>query len=921
MKIGELSGSLTNLLDGTSYLIAGTNVTIVSESNGAITISSTGGGGPVGDQFFFSSTTGSIYSSGSLALIGGADEWGVIGSPADKGTDVFFYVSGSVGSKNGQTPGVALFGGDFVVSGSVFAEGNRMEITGTLEVTNGISGSLTKLSDGTSYLIAGKNIGIISQSNGSIIISSSTPTLVYRPGGVDTDNVYSSWSSLMSAFSQLEGVVTIDVDTNVASPATVPVGTYDLESRAIIRGTQTGAVYPSQLQLADGVVIKNPREFENIWLDLQATSTPNFVFDVDDRTVKITGVSYVEMNGTQPFADITAALSLGIFFAIKNDVIINNYATSNRNFLSINNAGASVIINVTDNIVLNNDNFIAGTAGSLYVYHDSSLSVSFTNRLPTNPNFSGTTVITPLDNAKLVSYDDLFAGTTELSASTVQVAIDVLKNRWSSSVSDHLFTTSSIAIKGNESGIDQASAKGTDVFFYVSGSQGSKDGVTPGVALFGGDVVISGTLHGGSPLKVSGSMHISGSFSQGTNSQATGIDSHAEGEGSAAMGSYSHAEGYYTTATGSYSHAEGEYTKAYGIASHAEGSLTVAGCLGYIGSISAGLITLDSSYGDVSAEFGGYIIVNDQDYSNTYTHKVFEMASVAFNSPSTEITLVDSSITTATAIIGIEGSNEPTLANYVIGNASHAEGGGSIAQGIRAHSEGGSVASGHYSHAESEGYASGYASHAEGLGKARGLISHAEGWNTEAHGQASHAEGFLSVARGDYSHAGGEGTIASGSAQTVIGKYNLRDNDFSLFVVGNGDADVDTNRSDVFRINPGTLGNGRVEVTGSFGVSGSTDISGSLWSTKVTAEQGFSGSLTKLVDGTSYLVAGNNITITSQSNGQVTISSAGGGGLVVGVVDFCSDDLSSILAGYYILSVIVLYQDENKCERYLGWSN
>lgn len=40
-----LSGSLTRLVDGTSYLIAGSNVTIVTGSNGAITISSTAGGG------------------------------------------------------------------------------------------------------------------------------------------------------------------------------------------------------------------------------------------------------------------------------------------------------------------------------------------------------------------------------------------------------------------------------------------------------------------------------------------------------------------------------------------------------------------------------------------------------------------------------------------------------------------------------------------------------------------------------------------------------------------------------------------------------------------------------------------------------------------------------------------------------------
>jgi hypothetical protein len=46
----------------------------------------------------------------------------------------------------------------------------------------------------------------------------------------------------------------------------------------------------------------------------------------------------------------------------------------------------------------------------------------------------------------------------------------------------------------------------------------------------------------------------------------------------------------------------------------------------------------------------------------------------------------------------------------------------------------------------------------------------------------------------------------------------------------------------------------------------------------VSASLGFSGSLTRLSNGRSYLAAGSNVTITSQSNGQITISSTGGTG-------------------------------------------
>ena len=54
----------------------------------------------------------------------------------------------------------------------VFATGsNSLFVTGTSYFTQGISGSLTRLTDGTSYLIAGDNVTITSASNGSITIS------------------------------------------------------------------------------------------------------------------------------------------------------------------------------------------------------------------------------------------------------------------------------------------------------------------------------------------------------------------------------------------------------------------------------------------------------------------------------------------------------------------------------------------------------------------------------------------------------------------------------------------------------------------------------------------------------------------------------------------------------------------------------
>ena len=194
--------------------------------------------------------TGTLLSSGQAAFFGNDSG---IDSPTDKGADVFFYVSGSSGSAGGNVPGVAVFGGDVRVSGSLLVgagttiidqqgirtsnvsgpsitfEGNRikfkdvdrpggrtldqltdiglekddndhtikssrgMRLSGSLIMSGamisnlGISGSLTKLADGSDYLVAGSHIRILTQSNGSIRLQlspeSETPGSIFFGSG------------------------------------------------------------------------------------------------------------------------------------------------------------------------------------------------------------------------------------------------------------------------------------------------------------------------------------------------------------------------------------------------------------------------------------------------------------------------------------------------------------------------------------------------------------------------------------------------------------------------------------------------------------------------------------------------------------------------------------------------------------------
>ena len=100
--------------------------------------------------------------------------------------DAFFFVSGSINSRGTTTRGTSVFGGDVFASGSA--------------VFPMLSGSLTKLADGTSYLIAGANVTITSESNGSITIAST------GGGGGGGSSTFQSGSTSVGS------VTTVDVE-------------------------------------------------------------------------------------------------------------------------------------------------------------------------------------------------------------------------------------------------------------------------------------------------------------------------------------------------------------------------------------------------------------------------------------------------------------------------------------------------------------------------------------------------------------------------------------------------------------------------------------------------------------------------------------------------------------------------------------
>lgn len=102
-----------------------------------------------------------------------------------------------------------------------------------------------------------------------------------------------------------------------------------------------------------------------------------------------------------------------------------------------------------------------------------------------------------------------------------------------------------------------------------------------------------------------------------------------------------------------------------------------------------------------------------------------------------------------------------------------------------------------------------------------GSLSFAVGNSPTASGPYSHAGGINTTASGHYSHAEGEGTMAEYTAQTAIGRYNVKKSPSSsstvgdYFVVGKGTSTTTTARANAFRVDgTGCYGTGAWNASG-----------------------------------------------------------------------------------------------------------
>jgi|LakMenEpi03Aug12_release.lakeMendotaPanAssembly.Ray.scaffolds.fasta_scaffold06451_12 hypothetical protein len=210
----------------------------------------------------------------------------------------------------------------------------------------------------------------------------------------------------------------------------------------------------------------------------------------------------------------------------------------------------------------------------------------------------------------------------------------------------------------NVSGFTTGTTIPTEIF-VTGGTSNSTGGTITFTNTTGGTFTVSGLT---TPFTGGSGNCITSFYTNNIHACSNEITVHnrVQSTGSDAQGTLSFAFGDNVKAVGNYSHAEGLDTLAIGDYSHAEGYRTLAGTnKGYLATgLTAGVIYLSSSYGDITAEYDSarYVYINDVSYANTLNETYRQVSGATFNGSETIIYLYDTSTSTSSfAVVGHTG--------------------------------------------------------------------------------------------------------------------------------------------------------------------------------------------------------------------------------------------------------------------------
>jgi hypothetical protein len=302
------SGTVDITNTGVTNIIAGTNI-VVSQANGNVTISATGGGGGSGGTVtsvgIVPGSTSRLTVSNSPVVSAGNMTIDLATSGAIAGS--YVYPAITVDSY-GRVTNIANGASVGTVTSVGITPGAGIQVTGTNPITT--SGTLTVVNTGVTSLSAGTGI-MLSGSNGNVTISTSTS------GGTVTSIVLSS-STLTVTGSPITsaGTITVDLPSTITLSGNITGG--NLKTAGIV--SATGNISGGNLLSSGGILSNNSSGIG------YATGSGGTVTQLTSRTTGVTinkisgAITLFSAAGTSSYTTFTVTNST----VAATDVIIVN---------------------------------------------------------------------------------------------------------------------------------------------------------------------------------------------------------------------------------------------------------------------------------------------------------------------------------------------------------------------------------------------------------------------------------------------------------------------------------------------------------------------------------------------------------------------------------------------------------------------
>jgi hypothetical protein len=243
--------------------------------------------------------------------------------------------------------------------------------------------------------------------------------VIFRPGGVASYLVKTDWDDIKAIIESAEGLVHVEVDDSIVSPAVIPGSSGFIDCRGFVTLSSIQHAGPGapRLLIEDGATLHDLRGVQALDVLCASRTVPSISLS-PTRFMAVERGAIIELDASATIPAFEVAP--GDFNAFL--LSLGNFSTAAAPGVSLMNigAGGTLVWVVTDLTNGAGTDIVSGPVGSTWLMlHDAS------SDFPSQAAFLGTGFAMQMDRAANISYND---HPPTLGASNVQDAIDALKN-------------------------------------------------------------------------------------------------------------------------------------------------------------------------------------------------------------------------------------------------------------------------------------------------------------------------------------------------------------------------------------------------------------------------------------------------------------------------------------------------------------